>query len=109
MEVTRRSVLAEALRYRETVMKQASVNGMGLRPRKGMVETFERYREECRILRELIQALENEQVRAALAAFLERDEPEIREWQRDIMDGKAQRELFVMKGGADYRLIPPEG
>ena len=109
MKITRRGVLSEALRYRETVMKQASVNGMGLRARAGMQETFDRYQEECRILRELMQALEYEPVRAAIAEFLgeKEEDGDVREWQREIMDGKPQRELFVLKG-ADYTLVPPE-
>ena len=109
MKITRRGVLSEALRYRETVMKQASVNGMGLRARAGMQETFDRYQEECRILRELMQALEYEPVRAAIAEFLgektEENVENVREWQREIMDGKPQRELFVLRGGADYQEI----
>lgn len=110
MKITRRSVLSEALRYRETVMKQASVNGMGLRARAGMQETFDRYQEECRILRELMQALEYEPVRAAIAEFLgeKEEDGDVREWQREIMDGEWPRELFVLKGGAVYTLVPPE-
>lgn len=108
MEVTRRSVLSDALRYRETVMKQFSRNGMGLVPRTGMQEEFERYRQECRILRELIQALEYEPVRAAIAEFLEREEEEPRDWQREVMAGKKRTGLFAPEAGADYRLVPPE-
>lgn len=87
--VTRRSVLESALRFRETVVAQSSVNGVGLRARPGMEETFERYQEECRILRELMQALEYEPVKAAIAEFLGTTEEEpLKEWQRDVMDGK---------------------
>ena len=87
--VTRRSVLVSALRFRETVVAQSSVNGVGLRARPGMEETFERYQEECRILRELMQVLEYEPVKAAIAEFLGTVEEEpLKEWQRDVMDGK---------------------
>ena len=86
--VTRRSVLESVLREKETAMKQSSVNGMGLRARSGMEQAFDHYAEECRILRELMQALEYEPVRAAMAEFLEKDEPELKSWQRDVMDGK---------------------
>jgi len=94
--VTRRSVLTEALRYRETVLQQSSVYGMGLQPRKGMEETFDRYKEECRVLRELMQALEYEPVRAAIAEFLGRREPDegLKDWQRDAMNGERQAGLF---------------
>lgn len=107
-EITRRSVLEEALRYRETVAMMASLNGAGLRARKGMEDTFDRYQKECRILRELIQALEYEPVRAAIAEFLDEPAEELREWQRDAMEGKRQTGLFAPEAGADYRLIPPE-
>lgn len=85
---TRRSVLAEELQYKETVMKLASVNGMGLQARTGMEELFQKSREQCRILRELMQALEYEPVRAAIAEFLGKDEPELKQWQKDLMEGK---------------------
>jgi len=102
--VTRRSVLESALRFRETVVAQSSVNGVGLRARPGMEETFERYQEECRILRELMQALEYEPVKAAIAEFLGKDEIErfaqtpkgklLKNWQFRVMDGEKQTGLF---------------
>ena len=121
--VTRRSVLEEALRYRQTVMQQSSEYGMGLRARKGMEETFDRYAEECRILRELIQALEYEPVRAAIAEFLGKEEPEVftsvhipiegenkvMEWQIRIMDGEKQTELFHDHDGMRYLEMVQDG
>lgn len=88
-EVTRRSVLAEALQYRETIMRGFSQHGRGLAARRGYQEEFDRYREECRILRELMQALEYEPVRAAIAEFLE-----LKDWQKDAAEGKKQTGLF---------------
>lgn len=101
-------MLTDALQYRETMMKKFSRHGSGLIPRTGMQEEFERYRQECRIMRELIQALEYEPVRAAITKFLERDEEEPRDWQREVMAGKKRTGLFAMKPGANYQLVPPE-
>ena len=47
------------------------------------------------ILRELIQALEYEPVKAAIAEFLEEPAEELRGWQRDAMEGKRQAGLFA--------------
>ena len=76
-EITRRSVLLEALDAQEAVLSRCSVNGLKLIPLPGMQEMFREQLEKCRILRELIQGLETEPVRRELAA-----------WQRDVMAGK---------------------
>lgn len=76
-EVTRRSVLLEALENQEAQLSRCSVNGLKLIPLPGMKEIFREQFEKCRILREMIQALESEPVRDAIAG-----------WQREIMDGK---------------------
>ena len=77
MEITRRSVLLDALEREEAVMASCSMNGMKLVPIRGYEEMFRGQREKCRLLREMIQALESEPVRR-----------EIANWQRDIMEGK---------------------
>ena len=94
MEITRKSVLSDALQYRETIMRGFSVQGRGLEARRGYQDEFERYRKECRILRELIQALENEGVRAAIARFSE-DGSGLKEWQKEAMAGEKQAGLFA--------------
>ena len=77
MEITRRSVLLDALEREEAVMASCSMNGMKLVPIRGYEEMFRGQREKCRLLREMIQALESEPVRR-----------EIANWQKDIMEGK---------------------
>lgn len=77
MEITRRSVLLDALEREEAIMASCSVNGLKLVPIRGYEETFQGQREKCRLLREMIQALESESVRR-----------EIAKWQQDIMAGK---------------------
>ena len=95
-EVTRREVLSEALKYREDVVKLNSVNGMGLRARPGLEDIFDRFQAECQVLRELMQALEDEEVRAAIAKFTEREEkPErLKRWQIKVLRGEKQAGLF---------------
>ena len=77
MEVTRRSVLLEALENQEAQLSRCSVEGKKLIPLPGMKDIFREQFEKCRILREMVQALESEPVRNAIAG-----------WQREIMDGK---------------------
>ena len=77
MEVTRRSVLLEALENQEAQLSRCSVEGKKLIPLPGMKDLFREQFEKCRILREMVQALESEPVRDAIAG-----------WQREIMDGK---------------------
>ena len=76
-EITRRSVLEEALEMQEAMLSRSSVNGLKLIPLPGMQEVFREQLEKCRILREMIQALQSEPVRRSMA-----------DWQKEIMEGK---------------------
>lgn len=75
MEITKRSVLLDALQREELVLARFSIDGTKLRPRPKFEAAFEEQRERCRLLREMIHALESEPVRRALA-----------DWQKEIMD-----------------------
>ena len=83
-EITRRSVLIEALEMQEAKLSRVSVNGMKLIPLPGMKDEFRAQMEKTRILREMIQALESEPVRRVMA-----------DWQKDVMSGK----------GVDVRIL----
>ena len=50
-------------------MRMASKNRRGFEALEGLEEEFEERREKCRILRDMIQALESGPVRAALAEW----------------------------------------
>ena len=76
-EITRRSVLLEALEEQEARLARCSVNGLKLIPLQGLQDEFRAQLEKCRILREMIQALESEPVRRSMA-----------DWQKEIMAGK---------------------
>lgn len=76
-EITRRSVLLDALGREEAAMAACSRDGKKLEPMIGLEETFKEQAEKCRLLREMIHALESEPVRRSIA-----------NWQQEIMDGK---------------------
>ena len=73
-EVTRRSVLMECLEYERGLWKLTS-EGYDMRvPMKGMEDLFAEQKRKCEILQDMLHALENEQVRVAMA-----------DWQKDVM------------------------
>ena len=76
-EVTKRETLLDCLRYQERWMKTSSKGLKGIEPLEGLEDEFYERQEKCRILRELIQAMESEPVRAAIA-----------EWQIRLMKGE---------------------
>ena len=76
-EITRRSVLIEALKNQEAQLSRCSVEGKKLIPLPGMKDIFREQYEKCRILREMIHALESEPVRRVMA-----------DWQKDMMNGQ---------------------
>ena len=75
--MTRREVLIECLELEREMWRISSKKYDTLEPMAGMEAAWEDYREKCRIIQEMIQALESETVRNALA-----------NWQMDIMAGK---------------------
>jgi len=73
-EITRRNVLLECLDWQREKLAEASRDSFMLDAWPGMEEIFAERREKCRILQEMIQALESEPVRRSMA-----------EWQQEIM------------------------
>jgi len=71
-EITKRSVLLECLEHERELWKLCSRKYNRLEPMKGMEERFEEQAEKCRILQEMIQAMESEPVRRAIAAWQEK-------------------------------------
>ena len=74
-EINRISVLKECLSIMRQELEICSENYNGLIPKKGMEEAWEQGRRKVEILREMIQALQNESVRIAMA-----------DWQKDVME-----------------------
>lgn len=87
--VTRREVLLECLEIIRLEWKMTSKSYNCLEPKEGMEAAFDDCLKKCVVLQQLIQALENEPVRAAIAKFLD-EEPErgIAQWQKDLMEGR---------------------
>lgn len=75
-EITRRNTLLKCLKHLELMKKMDSKDQKGMEPLdKETAESFYELEEECRIIRELIQANESEPVRKAIA-----------DWQKEVMD-----------------------
>ena len=81
-EINRISVLKECLSIMRQELAICSENYNGLTPKKGMEEAWEQGRQKVAILQEMIQALQNESVRMAMA-----------DWQKDLMKNGIQTEL----------------
>ena len=81
-EVNKLSVLKECLEYERDLWKLTSVNYNMLVPMKGMEDQFEEQKAKCMILQEMIQALQVESVKRAMA-----------DWQKDIIENGIQTEL----------------
>ena len=81
-EINRISVLKECLSIMRQEVAICSEHYNGLTPKKGMEEAWEQGRQKVTILQEMIQALQNESVRMALA-----------DWQKDLMKNGIQTEL----------------
>ena len=74
-EITRRSVLLEALSIMREELNVCSKGYNGLIPKDGMVEAWEQARKKVKIMEEITQAFESEPVRAAVA-----------DWQQEVME-----------------------
>lgn len=74
-EPTRRGILREYLEIEEGMLRAYSKHMSKLEPKEGMEEKWERARKRCQIIREMIQALENDKVQEAMA-----------NWQTRIME-----------------------
>lgn len=84
MEITRKSVLTDALQREERTLADYSINQTKLIPRPKFEQAFRDQQEKCRILREMIHALDSETVRRAMA-----------DWQKNVIqNGPPERLVF---------------
>ena len=74
-KITKRETLLECLDLMKKIRNSFSHKGWGMAPIERYTILFTEYDEKCQILREMVQALESEPVRKALA-----------NWQKEIMD-----------------------
>lgn len=81
-EINRRSVLLECLAIMREELQICSKNWNGLEPKEGMEEAWQQGRQKIEILKEMIQSLQSEPVRRALA-----------DWQKELMVKGIQTEI----------------
>ena len=86
MSVTKRETLLECLDLMKRFRNCFSQKGIGLAPIDRYTALFTEYDEKCQILREMIQALESEPVRQAMA-----------DWQKEVM--RKGPEALPLDGG----------
>lgn len=68
-EITRRETLLECLDLMKKLRNSFSVKGYGMTPIDRYAVLYQEYDEKCQIIREMIQAMESEPVRKALAGW----------------------------------------
>ena len=73
--ITKRNTLLECLELMKKLRNSFSTDGWGTAPIPRYIVLYQEYDEKCQILREMIQALESEPVRRAMA-----------EWQKMVME-----------------------
>ena len=76
-EISKRETLLECLEHMRVLKRVVSVDRKGIIPLEGYEDLYFERERKCVIIQELIQALESEPVRAALA-----------EWQIRLMRGE---------------------
>lgn len=86
MEVTKRETLLQCLNIMERIRNSFSHRGAGLTAINHYEALYEEYDKKCKILREMIQALESEPVRAAMA-----------HWQQLLMDRGPEGAMLLEK------------
>lgn len=87
-QITAKEVLIECLQIMREEWKIASKSYLCLEPKKGMEKQFNDCMEKCRTLERVIQAMDTEEVRAAMAG-------QMKDWQREVMTGEKQTGLFA--------------
>ena len=90
-EINRRSVLIECLAIMREELQICSKNWNGLEPKEGMEEAWQQCRQKIEILKDMIQALQSEPVRIALA-----------DWQKETM--KHGPSALQMDGGWEQEM-----
>ena len=88
-DITRREVMLECLEIIRQQWRITSKSYNCLEPKAGMEIEFWECMKKATTLQRIIQAMESEKVREAIAAFLEeKPETELAQWQKDLMAGK---------------------
>ena len=86
--VTIRSTLLDCLQIKRRELGVCSKHYNGLEPAKGMEEAWDIHRREVDLLEKLIQSMDSEEVRVALAA-----------WQVEVMQNNGRADSLKLDGG----------
>ena len=84
-EITLKRMLEDYLIHEVDVMMMCSKGEAGIEPLPEFEEEFDEQQEKCRILREMIQAVQNENVKQAIQDW---KNGTMRKWQRDVLEGQ---------------------
>ena len=92
-EITKRETLLDCLEHMRVLKRVVSVDRKGIIPLEGFEDLYFERERKCCIIQELIQALESEPVRAALA-----------EWQVRLMEGEKPTLEELKENGRNRRM-----
>ena len=84
-EISLKGMLEDYLIHEVDVMMMCSKGEAGIEPLPEFEEEFDEQQEKCRILRELIQAIQNENVKKAIQDWRSGT---LRKWQKDVLEGQ---------------------
>lgn len=97
MDITRRSLIEEQLQEKERLRRKYSANGNGFIPRAGYETIFSDLDKSVNILREMLrEIIYADQTRQVQEFYVQHKEAlqdpavreSIRQWQKDIMEGR---------------------
>ena len=84
-DINMRTVLEECLEWKRDLKRLCSEKYDGQNPAHGMEEEFDAEEKKCQILMKLLQAIQNEKVRIAIANW---DKDGLKLWQQMTMAGQ---------------------
>lgn len=84
-EITLKGMLEDYLIHEVDIMMMCSKGNAGIEPLPEFEEEFDEQQEKCRILRELIQAIQNENVKQAIQDWRSMT---LRDWQKQVLEGQ---------------------
>ena len=84
-EITLKGMLEDYLMHEVDILMMCTKGQAGIEPLPEFEEEFDEQQDKCRILRELIQAIQNENVKHAIQEWRSMT---VRDWQKQVMEGK---------------------
>ena len=84
-EISLKGMLEDYLMHEVDILMMCTKGQAGIEPLPEFEEEFDEQQEKCRILRELIQAIQNENVKKAIQDWRSGT---LRKWQKDVLEGQ---------------------